>query len=414
MSVSQFFRLTAIAVLLSLVACYTNQTNNPDSICYSYGVDFVDEGSYFVNTASNDSFTCVSTFNGCNQDEAEVLFIDPAGDESFCSQIPTLPDDTPELSKCPVLKSQLVSGDYMILILGNNGNGQPYAWERDFYLNCGPQATATYTPTVTFSVTTTPVVTLLSTSTLVVTTTVGPSTTYTVPSTTAKDTVTITPPAVNTTWTKTLTRVSKTWTKSLSITTTTETASCTTVSSVKQDKPCTYSPTLVHPAALVTPTSSAKLHRFTRKGDRAVNVEYARARIAAAKARRDGTQVATVPVIKLGPDEPTLTITASPPVNATTTFTANPTTTSELTIVTSTATTSLPPVTILSGVYTNTITLPTPTKTRFTVAYTTTTSTKTIRATFTTTTTITPSASMAVCATSVGGGWRQKGASWGS
>lgn len=117
-------------ISIAFVNAVRNVTGNADSVCYSYGVDFVDEGHYFINTGSNDTFTCVSTFDGCNQDEAEVLFVDPAGDETFCSQIPTLPDDTAQLSNCPVLKSSMTSGHYIILILGNNGIGQPYAWQR--------------------------------------------------------------------------------------------------------------------------------------------------------------------------------------------------------------------------------------------------------------------------------------------
>lgn len=53
--------------------------------------------------------------------------------EFFCSLIPTLPDNTAQLSTCPVLKSSMSSGTYMILILGNNGNGQPYAWQRGMF-----------------------------------------------------------------------------------------------------------------------------------------------------------------------------------------------------------------------------------------------------------------------------------------
>ena len=135
MSYSRFATLSAAAALFSLVVSSPNGTStpyegNPDSICYSYGVDFVDEGHYFINTLSNDSFTSVSTFEGCNKDLAEVLFVDPKGDEVFCSQIPTTPDDAAQLSTCPLKKSQMSSGDYILLILGNNDNGQPFAWQR--------------------------------------------------------------------------------------------------------------------------------------------------------------------------------------------------------------------------------------------------------------------------------------------
>jgi hypothetical protein len=63
---TRFLSLSAFAALLSLA------TADVDSVCYSYGVDFVDEGHYFINTLSQDPFTCVSTFKGCNPSTAEV------------------------------------------------------------------------------------------------------------------------------------------------------------------------------------------------------------------------------------------------------------------------------------------------------------------------------------------------------
>jgi hypothetical protein len=138
MSSSRFTTFSAAAALLSLVAAKPNNPQsgphtfegNPESVCYSYGVDFVDEGHYFINTQSNDNFTSVSTFEGCNQDLAEVLFVDPKGDEVLCSQLPTTPDDTAQLSTCPMKKSDMSSGDYILLLIGNNDNGQPFAWQR--------------------------------------------------------------------------------------------------------------------------------------------------------------------------------------------------------------------------------------------------------------------------------------------
>jgi hypothetical protein len=119
--------LTAFAALISLA------NTNPSSICYSYGVDFVDEGSYFINKLSYDPFTSVSTFTGCNQDVADVLFVEPDGDEYICTQIQTTPQDTRMLSICPIRKNQMTSGHWMLLIIGNNGDGQPFAWQRGTY-----------------------------------------------------------------------------------------------------------------------------------------------------------------------------------------------------------------------------------------------------------------------------------------
>ena len=68
-------------------------------------------------------------------------------------------------SYSPIDKDQLFSGEWSIIIISNNGDAQPIAYERDFSLTVGPQNTTTYTPTVTVSVTTTPIVN----STMVVT-----------------------------------------------------------------------------------------------------------------------------------------------------------------------------------------------------------------------------------------------------
>jgi hypothetical protein len=50
------------------------------------------------------------------------------------------------------------SGEWTILVIGNNGDGNPFAYERDFSLTVGPQTTETVTQTVTFTQTSIPVV----------------------------------------------------------------------------------------------------------------------------------------------------------------------------------------------------------------------------------------------------------------
>lgn len=50
------------------------------------------------------------------------------------------------------------SGEWTILVIGNNGDGNPFAYERDFSLTVGPQETTTITQTVTFTQTSVPVV----------------------------------------------------------------------------------------------------------------------------------------------------------------------------------------------------------------------------------------------------------------
>ena len=68
MSVFRYSSLAAFAALLCLVTAgtvydsYSDPVYDSDSICYSYGVDFLDEGNYFINSNSNESFSAVSTF----------------------------------------------------------------------------------------------------------------------------------------------------------------------------------------------------------------------------------------------------------------------------------------------------------------------------------------------------------------
>jgi hypothetical protein len=128
--------LSAIAASLSLVS--SDGVDNPDAICYSYGVDFIDEGSYFINSQSTEDFTSTSYFKGCNDDVADVLLIAPddySGEkESLCNQIPTVPDKQNEVSTCSIKKNQMISGHWLLLVTGNNGDGgQPFAWQRGMY-----------------------------------------------------------------------------------------------------------------------------------------------------------------------------------------------------------------------------------------------------------------------------------------
>lgn len=385
---------TRFSVLFALAIFLSSAVADPNSVCNTFGIDFVDGNSYFINTLSNDSFTCVSEFEGCNADVADIMLVLPDGDELICSEVQTTPDDTPEMSTCPIQKNQMVSGEYLILITGNNGDGNPFAYQRDIELDCGPQATSTVTPTVTYNITVTPTSTSISLSTVYNTTTFGPTTTYTLPSKTAQLTKTVTPTPITSYITHVFTKHLMTWTKMQTIKTSTVTASCSVPPKPQwPDKTCTYTPTKIHPKALQTP--GPKYHyRVVRKADRVVDIEYARRRIQDAKLRRDTKLKA---LNERAPDAPTVYITASTAVNTTITYTAAATTTTETNLTTSTISTTLPPSTVYSGIYTSTITLPTPTKTRYTLSYTTVWTTKTIHATWTLTTTVTPSASATQC-----------------
>ncbi|OCK73552.1 hypothetical protein K432DRAFT_312580 [Lepidopterella palustris CBS 459.81] len=111
--------------------------------CVSFGMDFQNGGEYFQNSLSNDDFTFVSQFEGCQNDTANNVLVDPNGNQYLCTNTNLQPDDTDEMSTCPLEKSQLFSGPWSVLILSNNGNGDPIAYERDFSLDVGPQSTST-------------------------------------------------------------------------------------------------------------------------------------------------------------------------------------------------------------------------------------------------------------------------------
>jgi hypothetical protein len=392
-------------------------------ICYAYGVDFIDEGSYFIDSQSTEDFSAVTYFRGCNSDgEADVVLVAPEdtpGEAEFlCDKIPTTPENENQVSECPIRKSQMSSGHWLLLVLGDNGsnedgkNGQPFAWQRgmstcahhinnhilinlDLYLTVGTPVTSTYTATVTDTKTETPTLTqtMTTTSTDVVTT--GPFSTVIMPSGTAKRIRTVTPKAVTTTVTKTMTRTKQSWTRYFGTVTKTVQATCTTPAHVgKPDKPCQYSPTKVHAAAMETPTNIPKFHRWIRKGDREVDYEWARARVEAAKQRRAEN---AGQVERRAPDAPTTTVTYKTPVSVVATVTAPAITTTETLLQTASATVTLPPPTVLSGLLTSTTTLPTPTKTRSKYAWATTTKVITFGHTWTVTTTVTPTASVSAC-----------------
>ena len=41
------------------------------------------------------------------------------------------------MTTCPIEKDQMTSGEWSILVIGNNADGNPFAYERDFSLTVG-------------------------------------------------------------------------------------------------------------------------------------------------------------------------------------------------------------------------------------------------------------------------------------
>ncbi|KAG9550235.1 hypothetical protein KCU79_g13952, partial [Aureobasidium melanogenum] len=351
--------------------------------CLSYGVDFQTNGDYFQNISSTAPFTFASIFEGCQNDTANNILVDPNGDEYQCTDTPLQPDDTIELSTCPMDKNEMWSGDWSVLIISNNGDGDPIAYERDFYLSVGIPSTITYTPTVTITSTSTPIVMVNSTSTVVSILTLQASTT-TVASVTKSPTVTITPPISTVMVTKTATLRKTAYTVVPFVSTITKTAHCSMPPSQRWPDPkCTITPTLVTAAALSTDASTTSAAASTsaaaqkvRRGlfDRAVPLDRA-ARVAERKARREASQK----LHRRAPDSATTTVTelnTSLYSTSTVVTTTDASTMTSTVLATSTSTSTPPVVTVKSGtstlpVVTKTLQQQTTTHTSMTIIYTT-------------------------------------------
>lgn len=86
----------------------------------------------------------LTTDTGCDNDTANVELVNwDTGVEYICSDIPLLPDLTPETSTCDIEKDQMVSGTWGLILISNNGDGDPLAVQRTFSLTVGTQVTAT-------------------------------------------------------------------------------------------------------------------------------------------------------------------------------------------------------------------------------------------------------------------------------
>ncbi|KAJ9499166.1 hypothetical protein H2202_005323 [Exophiala xenobiotica] len=233
--------------------------------CVSYGVDYVDGGGpYCINTTSTDFFSFVSDFEGCqpsdSQGDITPILIDPNGDEYFCSDVATQPDDVDMTSTCNVTgnqveKSQMFSGNWMIIV-----EGLTFAYMRTFDIIAGPPVTVTNTPTATFTVTNVPSTTITTTTTNVYSTTLPPST-VTVPSSTSTRTITTTPAQVTVYWTSTSTRTRTTRVWSSTVSTTTVTTTCKT-QPPKKDPTCTIRPTKATLAAASNTANPVPRQRF--------------------------------------------------------------------------------------------------------------------------------------------------------
>lgn len=104
--------------------------------------------------------------------------MDPNGDQYECSDTPLVPAYTPETVTCSDWpQDKLYSGDWSLVVISNNGDGDPIAYQRDFSLTVGTPTTVTITPTVTATDLETSISSIVSTTSSTITTTLVPQTT---------------------------------------------------------------------------------------------------------------------------------------------------------------------------------------------------------------------------------------------
>ncbi|KAI7205274.1 hypothetical protein KC324_g384 [Hortaea werneckii] len=212
-----------------------------DSTCQVFGLDFQDGGSYFLNSNFSQNFMASYQFRGCNNATADVMLVNMNnGDQYFCSSVPTVPDNTTQVSTCPVQHSQLSTANYSIITLGNNGNGNPFAVQRDFVLNVGRQETVTVTISTPSTVTSNPINTRTKISVVTTTSTVGPAPS---PSSASASFGTAPPPTQTITQTDRITQTFTRWTETDTTSThVVQKNNCFVIGTPKQDAPCTTLP----------------------------------------------------------------------------------------------------------------------------------------------------------------------------
>ncbi|ETN37719.1 uncharacterized protein HMPREF1541_07342 [Cyphellophora europaea CBS 101466] len=231
--------------------------------CHSYGWDYVDGGTYCVNTKSDEYFSFGTGFWGCTPNDTqggvEPILVDPDSNDVLCSVIQTNPDDVNMVSTCDIVgheirKSQMVSGKWSVVI-----EGLEFAWMRSFSVIAGPQVTKIATPTITINQTMSPSTTVTVVTTNTLPTTLSPST-ITIPSTTSTATSTVTPKTVTTTITKVRTITLPAWPPKVTKTTVTrtQTTACKTASR-RNDPTCT-----VHPPKASLAAAGGSYGRFRR------------------------------------------------------------------------------------------------------------------------------------------------------
>jgi hypothetical protein len=82
--------LAGLATSAAASSLLETRQDNTNSTCLVYGIDYVDGGSYFIDSSSTSDFTAVQQFDGCNDDSASILLVQQSTEDEYeCSSVPT-------------------------------------------------------------------------------------------------------------------------------------------------------------------------------------------------------------------------------------------------------------------------------------------------------------------------------------
>ncbi|KAL8357518.1 hypothetical protein RB601_009128 [Gaeumannomyces tritici] len=201
-----------LAALLALCLGVLGQS------CSSYGVDYSNGGSYYIDGSSNQYFTFISVFQGCSSELVSPVLVSPEGNQYACSAIQVGQSGVQVSSQCGIPFSVMRTGQWRIVVAGNQ-----IAVQRTINLSVGvpERVTITATPTVVIGVTSTPqAVTVISTIVQTQTLILAPATVTSSNCAVGTATVTVYPQGQTVTITSTVTRTSTQGTTTSQYTTT--------------------------------------------------------------------------------------------------------------------------------------------------------------------------------------------------
>lgn len=176
-----------MAAFRSLIALLALVAVRVSAQCVSYGIDYANGGEYYIDASSNQYFSFVTVFQGCQMETINPVLVDPNNNQYSCSSINTLPAGNQMTSTCGIPFSAMKSGQWRIIMAGQQVQVQR---TMTFTVGLPETTTITATPTIVIGITSTPVAqTVQSTVVQTVTLILVPST-VTAPCNGATQTVT--------------------------------------------------------------------------------------------------------------------------------------------------------------------------------------------------------------------------------